>query len=149
MTKKIDKLGEVKFSKSDIEIIENKRCYDGFFKLDRVELKHRLFNGGWSKPVFRETIQRKDAVGILVYDPDMDAICLVQQFRSAIMDKVESPWPYELVAGLIDKEGESIEEVVRRELQEEAGITPCYLERINSYWMSPMNVCIFIWLWQI
>lgn len=137
MTKKLDKLGGVKFSRSDVKIIENKRCYEGFFKLDRVELKHRLFDGDWSRPVFREIIQRKDAVGVLVYDPGLDAICLVQQFRSAVMGKMESPWLYELVAGLIDKEGESIEDVVRRELHEEAAVTPQYLEKINSYWMSP------------
>ncbi len=136
MTKKLDKMGKITFKKSDVEIVGSSRRYDGFFKLDRVELKHRLFNGHWSEPVFREIIQRKDAVGVLVYDPDLDAICLVQQFRSAIMDKVESPWPYELVVGLVDKEGESIEEVAFRELYEEAGVVPQYLEKINTYWMS-------------
>lgn len=136
MTRNLDSLGAVNFSDSDIEILQEERCHDGFFKLDRVKLRHRKFDGEWSGDVHREIIRRKDAVGILVYDPDLDAICLVQQFRSAVMGLVDSPWPYELVAGLIDKDGESEEDVARRELQEEAGVKAAYLEKINCYWLS-------------
>ena len=53
------------------------------------------------------------------------------------MGRLESPWILELVAGLIDKQGESEEQVARRELMEEAGIAPGYLCKINEYWMSP------------
>ncbi len=79
---------------------------------------------------------RQDAVAVLAYDPPLDAVCVIQQFRAALIGRTESPWSHELVAGLVDISGESVEQVARRELEEEAGIQPLYLEQINSYWQS-------------
>ncbi|MEQ9021701.1 MAG: NUDIX domain-containing protein, partial [Pseudomonadales bacterium] len=84
----------------------------------------------------REVIHRKNAVGVLAYDPDLDAVCLVQQFRCTILGLSPSPWAYELIAGLIDRPGETETEVAVRESREEAGLTVDYLEKINSYWVS-------------
>lgn len=136
MPKQLDKIDGSPFGRSDIDVVEETSCYRGFLKLDRIRLRHRLFGGGWSSIINREIVRRKEAVAVLIYDPDLDAVCLVQQFRAALMDKQASPWPYELVAGLVDKEGESLEETVRREMLEECGVSPMYLEKINAYWMS-------------
>ncbi|MEQ9564408.1 MAG: NUDIX domain-containing protein [Pseudomonadales bacterium] len=120
----------------DVEVFETEHCHDGFFKLDRLRLRHRKFDGDWSEEIAREVIHRKNAVGVLAYDPDLDAVCLVQQFRCTILGLSPSPWAYELIAGLIDRPGETETEVAVRESREEAGLTVDYLEKINSYWVS-------------
>ena len=139
MTRKLDSLEknlDFAFDSSDVEVLETSTCYDGFFKLDRVQLKHRKFDGGWSEKIYREVIHRKNAVGVLAYDPDLDAVCLVQQFRCAILGLAESPWAFEVIAGLMDKEGEEEKQVLIRESREEAGLNFDYIEKINSYWLS-------------
>ncbi len=30
----------------DVEIEQRERCFQGFYRLDRIHLKHRLFAGG-------------------------------------------------------------------------------------------------------
>ena len=49
-----------------------------------------------------------------------DEVVLVEQIRIAAYDVSESPWLLEMVAGMIE-EGESVEDVARREALEEAG----------------------------
>ncbi len=117
-------------------MLETRRCHDGFFKLDRLRLRHRKFNGDWNEDVVREVIHRKDAVGVLAFDPDLDAVCLVQQFRAPMVGLSEYPWAFELVAGLKDKPDESEKEMVIRESREEAGLALGYLEKIATYWLS-------------
>jgi hypothetical protein len=36
------------FSRQDVSIMETKACYAGFLILDKLTLKHRLYEGGWS-----------------------------------------------------------------------------------------------------
>ena len=120
----------------DIEIISRERAYDGFFKLDRLQLRHRKFDGDWSAALPRELIVRRDAVGALLYDPQLDAIALVEQFRTGIIDSQRSPWILELVAGLIDRD-ETPAEVATREVLEEANCQVLALEPIFEFFTSP------------
>ena len=125
------------FNINDVEVLEKERRYEGFFKLERLILKHRLFSGGWSRPIVREVFERGEAVGVLPYDPVHDTVCLIQQFRPGMVNGPDSPWPYEIVAGMMDVEGETQEELARRELREEAGATEVELYPILDYWVSP------------
>ena len=68
----------------------------------------------------REVHRRHDAVGVLLYDVERDAVVLVEQFRAGALEDPASPWKLEVVAGLVE-EGESPAEVARREAMEEAG----------------------------
>ena len=36
------------FSGTDVEILERANVKNGFLKVDKIELRHRLFAGGWS-----------------------------------------------------------------------------------------------------
>ena len=125
------------FSRDDFEILDSQTCYEGFHEIRRYRLRHRRHDGGWSDEVQREVSVRGSAAAAVVYDPALDTVCMVEQFRVATAAGEELPWSTEIVAGLIDKEGEAAEEVIRRELLEEAGIEALYLENITRYWVSP------------
>lgn len=119
-----------------VEIVEREACFRGFYALDRVHLRHELFDGGMGPVISRELFVRHDAVCVLPYDPQCDAVVLIEQFRVGAMDKSANPWLLELVAGLIDKD-ETPEEVARREALEEAGLTLGELWPVAAYYPSP------------
>ncbi|MEH6558748.1 MAG: NUDIX domain-containing protein [Oceanicoccus sp.] len=127
---------------ADVEILEEKISFKGFYQLNTLTLKHKLFLGGWSKPLSRELFKRHDAVGVLLYDPALDAVALVEQFRIGVLGSDvarkngQSPWILELVAGLIDKEEIPVE-VARRESFEESGVMVQDIEPIGEYYSSP------------
>lgn len=123
-------------NRDDVELITRDTLYKGFFRLEALELRHRLFEGGWSATMRREVHNRHDAVGVLLYDPERDALILVEQFRAGAIDDPHSPWKLELVAGLVDKD-ETLENVARREAQEEAGCRVGQLTRLHTYYPSP------------
>lgn len=120
----------------DVEIVERLNCFQGFYKLDRVRLRHELFAGGMGREISRELFVRHDAVCVLPYDALRDEVVLIEQFRVGALDKVANPWMIELVAGLIDKD-EAPEEVAHREAQEEAGLKIHTLWPMTRYFPSP------------
>ncbi len=106
---------------SAFETIKRENCFKGFYKLDKLHVRHELFAGGMSKEISRELFVRHDAVCVLPYDAKRDEVVLIEQFRVGAMKKTSNPWLVELVAGLIDKD-EQPEEVAHREAEEEAGL---------------------------
>ncbi len=122
----------------DVEIIDRATVFEGYFRLDRYRLRHRLFAGGWSKEISREVLERGHAAAVLPYDPERDAVVLIDQFRAGPFARSagDSPWLLEIVAGIIDGE-ETPEFVVRREAAEEAGLTITETIPIANYYTSP------------
>ena len=116
-----------RFSTADAQVLERDAVYEGFFSLEKLRLKHRLFGGGWSQPLSREMFNRGDAVAVLPWDPIRDELILVEQFRPGALREQESPWMLELVAGMVG-DGEIDSEVAKREAMEEAG---CALDRLQ------------------
>ncbi|EAW30996.1 hypothetical protein GP2143_10377 [marine gamma proteobacterium HTCC2143] len=131
-----------KLTHADVEVVDDQISFKGFYQLNTVALRHKLFLGGWSKTVSRELFKRHDAVGVLLYDPLLDAVALVEQFRIGVFGSDvarknhQSPWILELVAGLIDKEEVPVE-VARRESFEESGIIVENIEPVGEYYSSP------------
>ncbi|WP_434772676.1 NUDIX domain-containing protein [Pseudomonas entomophila] len=119
-----------------VEIVERVNCYQGFYRLDKLRLRHELFAGGLGREISRELFVRHDAVCVLPYDPQRDEVVLIEQFRVGALDKAQNPWLIELVAGLIDKD-EQPEEVAHREAEEEAGLTFSALWPMTRYFPSP------------
>ncbi|HDS1679551.1 TPA: NUDIX domain-containing protein [Pseudomonas putida] len=120
-----------------VEIAERANCFKGFYKLDKVRLRHELFAGGMSGEISRELFVRHDAVCVLPYDPARDEVVLIEQFRVGALGKIDNPWLIEMVAGLIDKESEEPEEVAHREAEEEAGLAISALWPMTRYFPSP------------
>ena len=124
------------FHQNDIHIVEKKSVYHGFFNVLRLRLKHRLFAGGWSAEITRELLDRGDACAAILYDPKDDTIGLIEQFRIGAIDSHHGPWCLEVVAGMVEA-GETPEQVIQREIEEEAGLVAEKILPITHYFSSP------------
>ncbi|HCE3483213.1 TPA: ADP-ribose diphosphatase [Vibrio parahaemolyticus] len=122
------------FTSRDVEIISKESVFEGFFKTVKYRFKHKLFAGGWSDVVEREMFERGHAAAMLPYDPKTDQVVIIEQIRIGALEH-EHPWQLEIVAGMIDRD-ESAEEVIRREAEEEAGITVGRVASVTSYYPS-------------
>jgi ADP-ribose pyrophosphatase len=131
--KEMEKKSET-FNKQDVEILSKKSLFNGFFSMVKYTFRHRLFSGGWSHNIEREMFERGHAAALLPYDPILDKVVLIEQIRVGALED-RSPWQFEIIAGMIDK-NESAEEVVHRESMEEAGLTVISTEKITSYFPS-------------
>ncbi len=118
------------------EILETATGYAGFFHILRYRLRHRLFNGGWSRVMTRELFERGHAAAVLPYDPKTDRVVLTEQFRIGALQAPGGPWLLEIVAGMMEA-GETPEDVVRREAMEEIGCAVGDLVSICDYHVSP------------
>lgn len=119
-------------SEKELEILETIEAFKGYFRIIKYRLRHRLFAGGWSREITREVFERGHAAALLPYDPLLDTVVLIEQFRIGAHVAGWNPWLIEVVAGVIEK-GETPEDVVRRETQEEAGCEVSDLEHISTY----------------
>lgn len=127
------------FSQEDMEIVAEKTLYKGFFTLKQIQFKHKLFAGGESEIVTRELLIKGAASAVIAYDPKADSVVLVEQVRIGAAyhpEPMRSPWLFELIAGMVEKD-EKPEEVALRESKEEAGITVKNLTHCLSVWDSP------------
>jgi len=128
------------FGAQDLEVMQRTSGYRGFFSIDKVLLKHKLYAGGWSPPFTRELFLRDPAAGVLLYDAERDELVLVEQFRIGALHAAEqrgaSPWLLEVVAGILAPD-ESAAELSRREAMEEAGCEIQELMHIIDYYNSP------------
>ncbi|WP_035416280.1 ADP-ribose diphosphatase [Ferrimonas kyonanensis] len=123
-------------SVENIDILNRKVVYQGFFKVVELTLRHPLFEGGQSGTVTREVFERGNAVVVLPYDPVRDRVVLIEQLRVPAIGNADSPWLYELVAGMMDDE-QSVLEVAARELMEETGLSARRLTQVGSHLSSP------------
>ena len=106
--------------------LDSRRIYDGKVVALRVDTI-RLPNGGTAT---REVIEHGASVVMVPID-DRGQVLLVRQYRkSAEQSLLEAP-----AGGL--EEGESPEDGVLRELQEEIGHTAGKLEQMTGFWIAP------------
>ncbi|PXY94814.1 ADP-ribose diphosphatase [Frischella perrara] len=127
----------ISFTKKDVVNLTKRVLYKGFFSLLEYRFQYRKFDGSLSNTVSREILERGHAVVLLAYDVKLDQVVLIEQIRIAAIETQKSPWILELIAGMVDHEGESLEEVARREAKEEAGIDIGRCKPIINYLASP------------
>lgn len=106
--------------------LNRKIVYDGFFKLFKITYEDD------GQTFDREVFVTGNAVAALLYDTQKDKFIFVKQFRPAVDQDM-----LELVAGLLDKEGESPEEAIAREIEEESGYAVDKLEHVLNFYPSP------------
>lgn len=119
-----------------VEVEARETALDTFLRVDRLRLRHELFDGGFSDTMTRELLLRPRAVGVLLFDPVLEKVVLVRQIRIGMLDEGQDPWLLELVAGMVEP-GEQPQEVAARESLEEADLAPQNLVQISEYYNSP------------
>jgi len=109
-----------------MKVISKKTAYDGFFKLYKVTLEDE------GETFDREVFVTGNAVAALLYDTQKDKYIFVKQYRPAVEQDM-----LELVAGILDKEGETQEEAIIREIEEETGYAVDSIKHILNFYPSP------------
>jgi len=123
--------------RNDVELVSRETLFQRFFRIDRYLLRHRRFDGSMTEMLDREVFERGHAAGALPYDPRRDQVVLIRQFRpGAYAAGAENPWLTEIVAGIIE-DGETAENVARRETLEETGLTVTRTRHVVDYYVSP------------
>ena len=101
-------------------------------QLNVVQFRNRRFDGTLSAVRTWEVWLRGHAVGVLPYDPVLDRLVMIEQFRyPALLAGVE-PVMLEVPGGFTDAE-ETEEQTAAREMQEEMGLTPDRLHRVGQF----------------
>ena len=129
-------LDHASYSASDVTIESREFLFRGFIQVEKVSLKHRLFNrSDYSPLIHRELIHRPEAAGVLLYNDQKQKFALIEQFRIGALNDAESAWQLEVIAGVLDG-NESPETCIRRESLEESGCEITELEHLFSFYPS-------------
>ena len=127
-------------SHPDLQIVAWETGFKRFLSVDVARFRHKLYSGEWSGERVYDVIRHGGAAAVLLYDPERDTVVLVEQFRLPPLIAGYSPWIVEIVAGLLDHDGEAAEDVARREAVEEAGVEIIgELVPIQKYLPTPGN----------
>ncbi|HET6605987.1 MAG TPA: NUDIX domain-containing protein [Rhodopila sp.] len=122
-------------SHPDVAIESEQRVWSGRFPLDVVTFRNRRFDGVMSELHRWEVWRRGQAVAMLPYDPERDAVVLIDQFRFPAFVAGLDPVLVECPAGLLE-DNEEPETAMVRELHEEMGLTTDRMERIGNFILS-------------
>jgi ADP-ribose pyrophosphatase len=120
----------------EIRMISEDVGYAGFFELKRLTLAHELFAGGMSPTIAREVLCTREVAAAIVYDSERDRLVMIEQFRIGALAAGRVPWILDIVAGRIEH-GHSVEDTVRREVEEETGLRPTSIELIGHFYTAP------------
>lgn len=147
-----DKSQITDFNKDDVKIDHVETCFNGFFKVNKYHFSHALYQGGYSNTLTREVFERGDAVAVIPYDPVLDKIVFVEQFRIGAYRTDDAPWLLEFIAGMFGEQ-ESPIEVAIREAQEEANLNldKSFIEPVMKYLSSPggTSECIHLYVAKV
>lgn len=120
----------------DIDLQSRETLGQGWGKLERFTLRHKRFDGTWSEPIQRDLYTIAEVAMVLPYDPRLDAVILIEQFRTCGLYWGEATWLFEAVAGIVDP-GETPPQVAIREAMEEAACTIAAPVHIATVFSSP------------
>ncbi|WOH37196.1 NUDIX domain-containing protein [Thalassotalea fonticola] len=126
------------YCSNDVTVKARDIKYQGFFRIDQYQIKHRLFNGQWGSLISREIFERGDAVVLIPYDPVNKKLLLIEQFRPGAIRTESCPWCFEFIAGMFS-DNESPIDVVIREAEEEANlvVNESQMRHVMNYLSSP------------
>lgn len=118
------------------KVVSSKTVFEGRavrLRVDTVQLPD-------GRQTTREVVEHSPCVAIIAVD-DKDNVLLVEQFRQSIGKKL-----LEIPAGGIEP-GESPEEAVCREMQEETGFLPRKVEKLGGFYSAPGFCTEFLYLY--
>lgn len=135
-------------SRKKVELKDEKIVFDAFFKIYQSTFRFEQYSGELSDELTRLTLDRGDAVAVLLHCEARGTFLLAEQFRFPVYRAGDPSqgWIYELVAGVIE-EGESPEDVARREVLEEVGYEVTELKYLTTCYLSPggttEKICLY------
>jgi nudix-type nucleoside diphosphatase (YffH/AdpP family) len=134
----LDRVGRDLTGNPDVEVRDVEVVSDGWHVLRRTTLDYRGSDGEWIT-VQRETYDRGNGAAILLYDAARRCVLLTRQFRypAYVYDHPDGNL-IEVAAGLLDDQ--DAETAIRRETEEELGVTIGELEHVFDVYMSPGSV---------
>lgn len=128
-----------------VSIEQKRNIFDDFFKLEEAYLRFEQFNGEMSGLVRRLSLERGNSVAVLVLNRNNNKLIMVSQFRYPTFQNGHG-WTIEIIAGMVDP-GETPEQTIRRELQEETGLNIKTFEPISTFYPSPGGSSELIYLY--
>ena len=127
---------QASYTPDDVEVTSREFLFRGFIQVEKVSLRHRLFQRpDYGRVLQRELIHRPEAAGVLLYNDQQQRFALIEQFRVGALDDRNSPWQLEIIAGVLDGD-ESPESCIRRESLEESGCEINQLQHLFSFYPS-------------
>ena len=126
----------------DVQITAEDRVYDGFRDVDIIRYREP---DRPDQEIRREIMRAHDAVAVIAWDPKLERLVLIRQFRVAAHVANGRGMTVEVVAGLVENGDE--EATVHAELSEEAGLTAMRVTRFAHMLTSPGMVDERISFW--
>lgn len=124
------------YTSKDVEVTSRESLFRGFIQVEKVSLRHRLFNQSeYTHVLQRELIHRPEAAGVLLYNDQRQQFALIEQFRVGAINDSYSPWQLEIIAGVLDGD-ETPESCIRRETLEESGCMINHVQHLFSFYPS-------------
>lgn len=120
------------------EIIGTKIVYDGYFKVN----EHTIKDG--DVEYTREVFDRKNGVAGIVFNTVTEKYLFVKQWRPGAKGDM-----IEIVAGILDVEGEKPAEALKREVTEEMGYKVDLINHLKDFYTSPGGTSEIISLFYV
>ena len=134
----LDGVGRDLTGNPDVVVTDVELLAAAWHVLRRTTLQRRRRDGQWVTEQ-RETYDRGNGATLLPYDAERRTVLLSRQFRYPVyVNGHPDGMLLETAAGLLDDD--SPEDAVRREVEEELGITVGEVEHVFDVFMSPGSV---------
>ena len=134
----LDRIGRELVRNPDVIVNDVEVTSTGWHVLRRTTFDFRRRDGRWAEQQ-RETYDRGNGATILLYDPASRTVLLTKQFRfPAYVNDHPDGMLIEAAAGLLD--ADDPETAIRREAEEELGVTVGELRHVFDLYMSPGSV---------
>ena len=134
----LDRVGRDLTGNPDVVVTDVELLASGWHVLRRTTLERRRPDGSRTTEQ-RETYDRGNGATLLLYDVGRRTVLLSRQFRYPVyVNGHPDGMLLETAAGLLDDE--SPEDAVRREVEEELGVTVGEVEHVFDVFMSPGSV---------
>ncbi|MBV1888194.1 MAG: GDP-mannose pyrophosphatase NudK [Urechidicola sp.] len=120
---------------SKVRNIRTRLLSDNWYTLNKITFEYLNDKGEWETQ-HRESYDRGNGAAILLYNPTNKTVILTRQFRMpTYVNGNDDGMSIEVCAGLLD--GDSPEECVIKEAEEESGYRVSNVKKVLEAYMSP------------
>jgi nudix-type nucleoside diphosphatase (YffH/AdpP family) len=134
----LDQVGRDLTGNPDVVVEDVELLAAAWHVLRRTTIRRRRTGGEWVTEQ-RETYDRGNGATLLPYDPERRTVLLTRQFRYPVyVNGHPDGLLIEAAAGLLDDDGPEV--AMRREAEEELGVTLGEVEHVFDVFMSPGSV---------